>query len=84
MPPAYRVRVHKCASFLDKCVNLQHFVTERCILISVFWVWYFHSGMVCGYFLLCYFSSTSCVELYYAKEQKNIFKEFLGFYLMHH
>ena len=30
MPPAYRVKVHKCASFLDKCVNLQHYsVTEK-------------------------------------------------------
>ena len=31
VPPAYRVKVEKCASLLTflMCVNLQHFVTER-------------------------------------------------------
>ena len=34
MPPGQQVKVHKSASFVDiwKCVNLQHFVTERGII----------------------------------------------------
>ena len=45
MPPAYRVKVQKCASFVD--INLQHFVTERGIQADVNRYMFLKQPIVC-------------------------------------